>query len=294
MLSASDFSGLVEFTSSFSPRPNIGHVLFDFDGTLSLIRQGWPEVMVPMFVEMLPALPGEPEEARSRLCFEDIMRLNGKQTIYQMIQFAERVKERGGQPREPLWYKNEYLRRLDERIRWRLQGLQDGRVQPDDLLVHQARPVLEDLKQRGVTLYLASGTDEIFVLKEAQLLDVAKYFGPHIYGAQDDYKTFSKKMVIERILRENRISGAQLLAFGDGYVEIQNTKEVGGLAVAVASDEAHNGSGQMDEWKRTRLLGVGADVVIPDFRDGIALLDRVFQTDPQAVRRQDKKGTVTP
>src|SRR5258708_28409661 len=83
-------------------------------------------------------------------------------------------------------------------------------------------------------------------------------------------------MVIDRTLRENRISGAQLLAFGDGYVEIQNTKEVGGLAIAVASDEAHNGSGQMDEWKRTRLLGVGADVVIPDFRDGAALLNCIF------------------
>jgi hypothetical protein len=83
-------------------------------------------------------------------------------------------------------------------------------------------------------------------------------------------------MVIERILREHSISGAQLLAFGDGYVEIQNTKEVGGLAVAVASDEAHNGSGRMDEWKRSRLLGVGADNVIPDFRDGEALLDIIF------------------
>ena len=27
---------------------------------------------------------------------DDIMRLNGKQTIYQMIQLAERVRERGG------------------------------------------------------------------------------------------------------------------------------------------------------------------------------------------------------
>ena len=27
--------------------------VFDFDGTLSLIRQGWPNVMVPMMVEAL-------------------------------------------------------------------------------------------------------------------------------------------------------------------------------------------------------------------------------------------------
>ena len=277
MLSATPFRGLVEFTPGFAPRPKISHVLFDFDGTLSLIRQGWPDVMVPMFVEMLPPLPNEEEEARSRLCFEDIMRLNGKQTIYQMIQFAERVKERGGQAREPLWYKNEYLRRLDQRISHRLEGLKTGQIPTDDLLVFGSRALLEMLSERGVALYLASGTDEPFVKAEAALLDVAKYFGAHIYGAQDDYKTFSKKMVIERILRDNSISGEHLLAFGDGYVEIQNTKEAGGLAVAVASDEAHNGSGQMDQWKRTRLLGVGADVVIPDFRDAAALLGCVFQ-----------------
>jgi phosphoglycolate phosphatase-like HAD superfamily hydrolase len=272
-----DFIGLVEWTPGFARRPGISHVLFDFDGTLSLIRQGWPEVMVPMFVEMLPPVPGESEEERSRLCFEDIMRLNGKQTIYQMIQFAERVKERGGEPREPLWYKNEYLRRLDVKIRGRLDGLRNGSLAPDDLLVYGARAILDNLQAQGLPLYLASGTDEVFVKEEAQLLDVTRYFDRHIYGAQDDYKTFSKKMVIESILRENNIAGDKLLAFGDGYVEIQNTKEVGGLAVAVASDEAHNGSGRMDEWKRTRLLGVGADVVIPDFRDGEALLQRIFQ-----------------
>ena len=86
---AEEFSGLSEFIPGFTARPNISHVLFDFDGTLSLIRQGWPEVMVPMFVEMLPKLPSETEESRRQLCYDDIMRLNGKQTIYQMIQLAD-------------------------------------------------------------------------------------------------------------------------------------------------------------------------------------------------------------
>lgn len=273
---ATHFTGRVEFTANFAPRPQISHVLFDFDGTLSLIREGWPEVMVPMFVEMLPGLPDETEAARRQLCFEDIMRLNGKQTIYQMMQLAERIKERGGTPRDPLWYKHEYLRRLDERIRHRTDDLRHGVLKPDDLLVHGARGLLDELQRRGLALYLASGTDEPFVKMEAELLGLTRYFGPHIYGALDNYKQFSKKMVIERLLRENQIAGAQLLAFGDGYVEIQNTKEVGGLAVAVASDEAHNGSGRFDEWKRQRLLGVGADVVIPDFRDATPLLARIL------------------
>lgn len=266
------FSGRVEFGPHFAPRPEISHVLFDFDGTLSLIRQGWPEVMVPMFAEFLPALPGETEEQRRRLGFDDIMRLNGKQTIYQMMQLAERVKERGGEPREALWYKHEYLRRLDERIGSRVAGLRAGTLRRDDALVHGARPLLQLLESYGLPMYLASGTDEAFVKQEAALLDLTRFFGQHIYGALDDYKQFSKKMVIERILRDNRIQGAQLLSFGDGYVEIENTKEVGGLAVAVASDEANNGSGRFDEWKYRRLLGVGADVVIPDFRDGEVLM----------------------
>ena len=276
MLSTGAVQGLIEFSPGFAPRPGISHVLFDFDGTLSLIREGWVEVMMAMFLEMLPPRAGESEAEARRMLHDDIMRQNGKQTIYQMIQFAERIKERGGEAREPLWYKNEYLRRLDQRIADRLEGLRSGGLKPDTFLVLGARDVLENLRQRNVPLYLASGTDEPYVRREAQLLQIAGYFGQHIYGALDDYKKFSKKMVIERILRENNVSGDQLLAFGDGYVEIQNTKEVGGLAVAVASDEANNGSGKMDEWKRKRLLGVGADVVIPDFRDARALLEIIF------------------
>jgi len=193
-----------------------------------------------------------------------------------MMQFAERVKERGGTPQEPLWYKHEYLRRLNQKIADRLTGLKNGSISAEKHLVFGSINLMENLKQRGLKMYLASGTDEQFVKAEAELLGLTKYFGEHIYGAKDDYKSFSKKMVIDRLLKDNGIDGRKLLAFGDGYVEIQNTKEVGGLAVAVASDEACNGSGKIDEWKRNRLVGVGADVVIPDYRDAGPLLRKIF------------------
>src|SRR4051794_26457531 len=35
------------------PRGRFRSVLFDFDGTLSLIRAGWPQVMIPMMVGVL-------------------------------------------------------------------------------------------------------------------------------------------------------------------------------------------------------------------------------------------------
>jgi phosphoglycolate phosphatase-like HAD superfamily hydrolase len=274
---SNSFAGQAVFGPAFAPRPSLKHVLLDFDGTLSLIREGWPAVMLGMFLELLPRREGD-EAGDRQMLWDDLMRLNGKQTIYQMIQFAERVRERGGQPREPLWYKHEYLRRLDQKIAGRREAIRTGAVSREKYLVYGSTGLLEELRRRGLRLYLASGTDEPFVKAEAGLLGLAPYFGSHIYGAVDDYKKFSKKLVIERILRENHIPGEQLLSFGDGYVEIENTKEVGGLAVAVASDEAHNGSGRFDEWKRQRLLGVGADVVIPDFRDAAPLLDAIFKT----------------
>ena len=273
---ANGFSGYVEFAEHFTPRPQISHVVFDFDGTLSLIREGWPEIMLAMFAEMLPPRSDDEPDAVRRMLFDDMMQLNGKQTIYQMMQFAERVKERGGTPQEPLWYKHEYLRRLERKIQDRIDGLSTGRIPRDKYLLHGSMDLLTLLTNRKMNLYLASGTDEVFVKREADLLGVTPFFGERIYGAKDDYKSFSKKMVIERILKENNIQGKSLLAFGDGYVEIQNTKEVGGLAVAVASDEANNGSGKIDEWKRNRLCAVGADVVIPDYRDAVPLLNRIF------------------
>ncbi len=43
------------------------HVLFDFDGTLSLIRKGWPDVMVPMTIELLQETGTEETEAELRI-----------------------------------------------------------------------------------------------------------------------------------------------------------------------------------------------------------------------------------
>ena len=255
------------------------HVLFDFDGTLSLIREGWPEVMVPMMVEALLATgTREPEEALRRHCHDFVMRLNGKQTIYQMIQLADEVRARGGVPREPAEYKKEYHARLMARIEGRRSALREGRAGPRDHLVPGALDLLSALRERGLSMYLASGTDEQYVAEEAALLGLTPFFGPRVYGAVDDFKRFSKQMVIERILRENQVEGEALLAFGDGYVEIENVKAAGGVAVAVASDEAGR-SGRPDAWKRDRLIGVGADVVIPDFRESEALVGYLIDRD---------------
>ncbi len=108
--------------------------LFDFDGTLSLIRSGWVDVMVPMMVEILLDLRTGETEAELKSIVEDfVWRLTGKETIYQMMEFAEHVKRRGGQALDPLEYKKQYLDRLWVRIRGRVEDLREGRVSPEQL-----------------------------------------------------------------------------------------------------------------------------------------------------------------
>jgi phosphoglycolate phosphatase len=240
--------------------------VFDFDGTLSVVREGWPEIMVPMMVEEL-AKSGttETHDQLQKVAYDFVMELNGKQTIYQMIRLAEEITKRGGKPQEPVYYKNRYHDLLMGKITIRRESLRDGSADPRTMLVPGSIEVLTQLKARGVEVFLASGTDENYVREECQLLQIDKFFGPHIYGARDDYKSFSKQMVIERILRENQVDGRYLLGFGDGYVEIDNIKGAGGTAIAVASNESAR-DGSVDQWKRQRLVGVGADIVVPDYQ----------------------------
>ena len=121
-----------------------------------------------------------------------------------------------------------------------------------------------------------SGTLEERVKQEAELLDLARYFGGRIFGSPPASAQFSKRAVLDQILAQDHIRGENLLCFGDGPVEILHACELGGVAVAVASDEDHNGSGRMDPVKRSQLTEAGAHVLIPDYRDAAALVDALF------------------
>ena len=255
---------------------NIRHVVFDFDGTISLVRDGWQNVMVPMMVECLQQETDttETQKQLEALVVEFVDRLTGKQTIYQMMQLGEEIEKRGGTPKEPLAYKDEYNRRLLPVVEERIAGLATGKLSAEPLRVPMSLEFLQSLREMGIHCYLASGTDVEFVKNEASLLGVAEYFDGGIYGALREYKKFSKAMVIQKIITDFALSGDELLIIGDGYVEIENAKAVGAIAVGVASVEDNRYNMNAD--KRERLIRAGADIIIPDFREGTQLIDYLF------------------
>jgi len=262
----------IEIISPDGAHGSVRFALFDFDGTISLIREGWQGVMIPMIVEILKELDtGETDAELTAVVTEFVDRLTGKQTIYQMIALCDQIEKRGGEALDPLAYKHMYLDRLWKRIEHRVAGLKEGTITPEEMVVPGAFDVLENLGQRGVICYLASGTDQPYVVDEAKALGVSSYFAGGIYGALDEYRRFSKAQVIQDMLRTYHLSGEQLLAFGDGFVEIEETNKVGGIAVGVASDEVNRQG--INVWKRNRLIQAGADIIIPDFREQAILLD---------------------
>lgn len=256
------------------PKGRFRAVLFDFDGTLSLIRRNWQNVMIPMMVAELAAT-GTPESQADLYAHveEFVMRLNGKQTIYQMMQLADEVTRREGQPRTALDYKHQYHDLLWEQISHRVAGLKAGTIEPEELTVPGAHSFLERLAGQGLSLWLASGTDLKYVEDELRALRLEHFFGPRVYGALDNHQAFSKALIIERMIAEMGVAGDELLAFGDGFVEIEEARRVGGVAVGVASEEETRSG--VNAWKRNRLLRAGADIIIGDYRrqnDLLALL----------------------
>jgi phosphoglycolate phosphatase-like HAD superfamily hydrolase len=250
----------------------------DWDGTTALSRTGWAHLMLDIYLEHLPLTAEETDATRRAHAWEKLMELNGRPSIHQMGRLVEMVKERGGTPATAQEYQATFQQRLADMVEERLQQVRIGDRAPHTLLIPGVREMLEAMRDRGIRLTLASGTPEPQLRDEAVLLGIARYFEGRIYGPADTGDTeFSKRGVIADIIREERIEGSSLLAFGDGPVEISETKAVGGLTIAVASDEER--PGQLDGWKRETLLAAGADAVIADFSNRPVLIAALFEGD---------------
>ena len=262
----------IELCEEAIPFGRIKHAVFDADGTVSTLRQGWEQVMAPVMIE---AVLGERyrtadvsvyEKVRRRV-LEYIDQSTGIQTILQMEALVEMVREFGFVPADKVLdkfgYKDIYNRALMEVVNQRIARFERGQLDVSDFTVKGAVDFLAALRNRGVTLYLASGTDREDVVRESHVLGYAEFFNGGIYGAVGDVTKYSKRMVIDRIMTENHLSGPELAVVGDGPVEMRECRKRGGIDVGIASDEVRRHGLNLE--KRTRLIKAGAQVVVPDF-----------------------------
>ncbi|HKJ69503.1 MAG TPA: PfkB family carbohydrate kinase [bacterium] len=263
---------------------HITHAVFDHDGTISVLRQGWEQIMEPV---MMQAILGDRYASADQQLFAEVQnqvrdyidQSTGIQTIVQMATLVELVKEFGIVPEEEILdkhgYKDMYNDALMELVHHRIAKFQSGQLDRRDYTIKGAVEFLQRVKNQGVTLYLASGTDRQDVENEASILGYADLFDGGIYGAMGDVDRYSKKRVIDEIIRENQLEGSELVVFGDGPVEIRECRKVQGIPVGVASDEVRRHG--RNPAKRTRLIKAGAQLLVPDFSQGDALFDLLFK-----------------
>ena len=263
----------IEVINKWDHPPRIKYAIFDHDGTISTFREGWELIMEPM---MIKAILGDNyhdadeslyQKVKTRVA-EFIDKTTGIQTLVQMKGLIELIREFGCVPEEKILdefkYKQIYNDELLIIVKKREKKFSQGELSLDDFTLKNAVLFLQELHDAGIKLYLVSGTDEEDLKSEARVLGYDHLFEGRIYGAVGDINKEAKKMVLDRILDSIGESAFdKVVTFGDGPVEIRETRKKGGIAIGIASSELRRYG--LNESKRTRLIKAGADVIIPDF-----------------------------
>jgi len=263
----------IEIVTKWKEKPQIKHAIFDHDGTISTLREGWELIMGPMMIKailgdkFLEADESLYQKVKAR-SDEFIDKTTGIQTLVQMKGLIELIREFGCVPEDKILdefgYKQIYNDELLIMVKVREEKFLKGELSLEDFTLKNAVPFLQKLHDAGVKLYLASGTDEADVKSEARVLGYDHLFEGRIYGAVGDITKEAKKIVLDRILDSIGESAFGTIAtFGDGPVEMRETKKREGIAIGIASNELRRYG--LNENKRTRLIKAGADIIVPDF-----------------------------
>jgi rfaE bifunctional protein kinase chain/domain len=247
-------------------------VLFDHDGTLSTLREGWEQVMEPMMVR---AILGTQHDHVDDRTFQRVVtrvqvyieRSTGLPTLRQMQELVGLVRQFGFVPEsqvlDPHGYKAVYNEALMQIVNDRLDRIARGERAREDFIIKGSVEFLNALKAKGLTLALASGTDHADVVREAELLGYAGLFDGGIHGAVESIAHCSKRKVLEDVLARFKASGEAILVCGDGPVEIREARRRDAIAMGVASDEVRRFG--WNNAKRSRLIRAGADYLVPDW-----------------------------
>lgn len=271
--------GNIEQVEALPPNIAIRCAIFDHDGTLSTVREGWDHIMEALMVEricgdQIGLLPPETVAAIAARCHRMIDETTGFPTLMQMEQLVAMIAEYGyTDPRKTESaeaYKTQFIERLMRTVDARMQGLRKGTLRPGEFIMQGAEAFMEKLSARGIELFLASGTDEDHVKLEAAALGYAHRFGERIFGARPSGKD-AKRTLIHRLISEEGYTGSQLLIIGDGPAEMREGRRVGAICVGIASDEVQRQG--LNPAKRSRLIRAGAHLIISDYSQADLLLE---------------------
>lgn len=234
--------------------------IFDFDGTLSTLRFGWEEIMLSCLCSVLESEGLYSGERRQEL-IRFIRETTGVQTVFQMQGFVELLK--GWQAKnikDPWYYKDLYNEALMVMVKGRAQNLMEGKYDPSLYRIEGSIEFLTALSERGIRLFIASGTDHEDVVREVKALGFSPFFRD-IKGAPHRKMACPKEAAFEEAVQY--CAPGEILMAGDGKVEIALADRKGAWPLGIASNEAERQG--VDPVKKERLIAAGAWALTGDF-----------------------------
>lgn len=262
----------IEIYDEIPKNLTLTHAIFDHDGTLSVIRRGWESVMSDFMYEELSHVVDFQKNTALELkekIQEFINQTTGIRTLEQMDGLIEMLKKYSQNSTTPIKsryaYKQCYLKALMNRVNANISKIKNNKNITDDFLIKGSVAFLKALSLNLNEIYLASGTDEIDVQNEANVLGLAKFFNGGIYGAKDELDYDIKAFVIEQISNNiGRKNMKNAVVIGDGPVEIREGRKWGALTIGVASNEDKLAG--VNRQKKERLIKARAHIIIGDYQ----------------------------
>jgi beta-phosphoglucomutase-like phosphatase (HAD superfamily) len=292
-VSVKNTDGNIEIVRPFSGR-SLSVGLFDFDGTLSDVRVGWPNLIVANNVAYLIAFTSPHLEHRQEeeLVLADIEATIGIPTYLQMKRLRTIIEKHGyqGPELDLRMFKDSYNDALVGMVSSRRAQLATGEMTMDNLRIDGAMELLQGVSARlSKGIYLASGSDLDAVTESVEHLGYSEFFPKEriaaagSLGPEDD----AKEAVIQGLLSnsgnqgDSGIRGEELVTFGDGFPEMLYTHRAGGVCVGIVSrDQSHyEHLGHFtEEQKKQRLLNAGAHLIVhKPYQNVPELLDAIFK-----------------
>ena len=261
----------IEITETLERKLSPSHIMMDHDGTISVLREGWEDLMVNLMLRCitgpsLSRLSPEEKQTLTDKVNQLISQTTGAPTIVQMEGLVEMIEREGYTSISAIKtaeaYKAMYLEDLNQHVDRRINRFRKAELQIDDVTVKGVLGFILRMKEKGLHLYLASGTDEEYVIKEAEALGYAAHFDGGIHGARPDSGN-AKQKVLKQLTQKDGVNAEAIIVIGDGPSEIREGRKVGAICIGVASDELRRYG--LNHHKRERLIRAGAHMIIEDF-----------------------------
>lgn len=144
---------------------------------------------------------------------------------------------------------------LAYRERYSTIGLFENELYPNVI------EALRELKSRGYNVFLATSKPTVYATKILECFEIYQYF-TGIYGSEITGENSSKAMLIDKLIRTEKLHPQNCIMVGDREYDIFGAKENNIRSIAVACGYAQEGE----------LQQAGADFYISQFSDILAIL----------------------